>query len=156
MFSMGRQARPDLGILVALAFDELVRELHAALAAEGYDDVRSADGFVFRVLAEGPMTVSALAGRLGVTKQRGAQVVDDMESRGYVCRRADPDDARARPVQLTERGRGALAAAAVHHRRTERRLARRHGARAVASLRELLGSMAGEAVAEPRFRTVVL
>ena len=77
------------------------------------------------------MTTSALASRLGVTKQGAGQIVDDMTRRG--TSRADPipDDARARLQELSERGRGALAAARSFHRRYERALVREHGAEAV-------------------------
>jgi DNA-binding MarR family transcriptional regulator len=49
--------------------------------------------------------VGDLAERLGVTKQAASQLVDDLEAFGVVERKPDPDDARARRVQFTKRGR---------------------------------------------------
>jgi len=97
----------DLGILLGVAFQEFVRELQVALAAAGFDDLGRSDGFVFRSLAIGPMTVSELAGHLEITKQGAAQIIEDMERRGYVERQPDPGDGRAKIVVFTERGRRA-------------------------------------------------
>jgi DNA-binding MarR family transcriptional regulator len=47
--------------------------------------------------------------RARVTKQAMMLLVDDLESRGYVRRVADPTDSRAKVVRLTARGRGAAA-----------------------------------------------
>ncbi len=151
-------AEPDLGILLALAYQEFVRRLHADLAPRGYDDLARSDGYVFRALADSPLTTSALAGRLGVSKQGAGQLVDDMTRRGYLTSRAHPDDGRARLLELSERGRGALAAARAFHRRYERALAREHGVESVASLRSLLTEMAGPGAdgVDPRLRAMSL
>ena len=145
---------PDLGLLLARAYQEFVRQLRADLAGRGFDDLGRSDGFVFRALDGRPMTVSALAGRLEVTKQAAGQIVEDMEGRRYLRRRPDPGDARARLVELAPRGRAALAAARAFHRRYERQLVRAHDAAAVATLRAVLVDVAGgeaEAV-DPRLR----
>jgi len=52
--------------------------------------------------------VSVLAERLGVTKQAASQLVDDLEAMGVLERAVDPDDARARRVRFTARGRAGL------------------------------------------------
>jgi DNA-binding MarR family transcriptional regulator len=134
---------PDLGILLALAFQQFVREMHVDLAERGYDDLGRSDGFVFRALAAEPMTVSALAARLEISKQGAGQIIDDMERRGYVVRTPHPGDARARLVELSARGKGALKAARAFHRRREAQLVDEHGVRAVRLLRELLTSVSG-------------
>jgi DNA-binding MarR family transcriptional regulator len=133
----------DLGVLLALGYQGFVRSLHEALAEQGYGDLGRSDGYVFRAVADHPMTTSTLAARLGITKQGAAQIVEDMTRRGYLLSRTHPDDARARLLELSERGRGAFTAARAFHRRYERALARRHGADAVATLRSLLTEMTG-------------
>jgi DNA-binding MarR family transcriptional regulator len=152
------EARPvDLGILLGVAYQEFVRELHRAHAAAGFADLGRSDGFVFRSLAIRPMTVSELASRLEITKQGAAQIIDDMERRGYVERRPDPDDRRAKLVRLSERGRRAFANARRFHQEYERDLARRHGADAVATLRAMLEAIAGaEQSVDPRLRAFYL
>ena len=150
---------PDLGIAIALAYQGFVRLLHEDLATRGYDDLARSDGYVFRALADVPLTTSGLATRLGVTKQAAAQIVDDMTQRGYLTSTPHPDDRRARLLALSERGRGALASARSFHRRYERSLVRKHGAEAVAGLRGLLTAMAEPATdgeIDPRLRAMYL
>jgi DNA-binding MarR family transcriptional regulator len=152
-----RQQPADLGILLGVAYQEFVRELHAAHAAAGFADLGRNDGVVFRSLAIRPMTVSDLAGRLEISKQGAAQIIDDMERRGYVERQPDPSDRRARLVRLSERGQRALANARRFHRDYERRLARAHGSDAVATLRAMLEAIAGsEQTVDPRLRAFYL
>jgi DNA-binding MarR family transcriptional regulator len=134
----------DLGILMGLAYQAFVRELNAWHVDHGFDDLGRSDGYVFRSLAAGPLTVSSLAARLGISKQGAGQIVDDMRRRGYVEQRPDPTDGRARQLALTSRGQAALAAARTFHRRFERRLAREHGKQNVTLLRAMLGAIAGE------------
>jgi len=140
---MATPPQVDFGILLGLAYQEVVRGLRATLAAAGFTDLGRPDGFVFRALAGRPRTVSELAVRLHITKQGAAQIVADMERRGYVVRVPDPDDRRAKLVQLSDRGRRALAAARAFHATYERRLVRTHGKDRVAALRELLDGIAG-------------
>lgn len=52
--------------------------------------------------------ITDVASRAGVTKQAVGQLVDELESLGYVTRVPDPTDARARLVVFTERGRAGL------------------------------------------------
>jgi DNA-binding MarR family transcriptional regulator len=148
----------DLGVLLAFGYQGFVGSLHEDLATRGYDDLARSDGYVFRALADEPLTTSALASRLGVTKQGAGQIVDDMTRRGYLTSRPHPRDARARLQQLSERGRGALAAARSFHRRYERALVREHGADAVTALRTLLGEMAAPTAdsVDPRLRAMYL
>jgi DNA-binding MarR family transcriptional regulator len=140
-----------------VAYQEFVRELHAAHAAAGFADLGRSDGFVFRSLMIRPMTVSELASHLEITKQGAAQIIDDMERRGYVERQPDPVDKRARLVRLSGRGQRALANARRFHGHYERRLADAHGEEAVATLRAMLGAIAGTAQSvDPRLRAFYL
>lgn len=148
----------DLGILLALAYQQLVEQLRASLAEQGFDDLGRWDGYVFRQLAVQPITVSVLAGRLDITKQGAAQIVEDMQRRGYLQRRPDPSDGRAQLLVLSERGAAALAAARRFHQRYERRLGREHGRNAVLAARAVLTAMAGCTgdSADPLLRTTYL
>ena len=156
MTGMTRSGKPDIGILLLLADQEFVRELREHVAAEGFDDQGRLDGFVFRTLGAGPTTISGLAERLEITKQGAGQIVDDMERRGYVERRPDPSDARAKLLHLTERGEAALSTARKFHQTYERRLRKRFGDEAIDTLRDVLTDMAGEAqVSTPHFRALM-
>jgi DNA-binding MarR family transcriptional regulator len=150
-------AEPDLGILIALAYQQFVTELHVELGERGFDDLARSDGYVFRALDATPLTTSALAERLEISKQGAGQLVVDLTRRGYLRSRRDPSDGRARLLELSDRGRQALAAARDFHRRYEQRLARRHGRAHVDTRRGLLTSMAptyGEGGLDPRVRAM--
>lgn len=155
---MASSERPtDIGILLGIAYQEFVRELRSVHEAQGATDIGRSDGFVFRSLAIKPMTVSELAERLEISKQGAAQIIDDMERRGYVQRRPDPSDGRARLIHLSERGRATLASARRFHRAFEKRLVQRFGDEAVRTLRVMLEAIAGdEQRVDPRLRALYL
>jgi DNA-binding MarR family transcriptional regulator len=156
MTGMTLPGKTDLGILLVLADQEFVRELREYVTGQGFDDQGRSDGFVLRTLTDGPTTISRLAERLEITKQGASQIADDMERRGYVERRADPTDARARLLHLTDRGHAALSAARRFHQTYERRLRKRLGNDAVDALRDVLTEMAGETqVSTPHFRALM-
>jgi DNA-binding MarR family transcriptional regulator len=144
---MARPPQPpsDLGILVLLAYQGFMRRLHADLTAKGFDDLGGSDGVVMRVISSAPRTISELATLLGITPQGAAQIVDGMERRGYVVRRPDPRDRRARLVELSDRGRESIGAARAFHHGFEAALVRRHGREAIDQVRSVLGGMAEEA-----------
>jgi DNA-binding MarR family transcriptional regulator len=131
----------DLGILLLLAYQSFVRALHRDLAEHGIESLRPSDGYVFRALAEEPRRIVDLADGLEVTKQAASQIVADMESRELVRRRPDPTDGRASLVELTARGRRALATARRFHSRFEADLADQLGPRRAATLRSCLESI---------------
>ncbi|TDU82197.1 MarR family transcriptional regulator [Kribbella voronezhensis] len=156
MGDMSTSRKPDFGILLVLAEQEFVRELRASLAAQGFDEQGRSDGFVLRTLGATPMTISALAERLEISKQGAGQIVDDMERRGFVVRRPDPTDGRARLLHLSERGEAALAAARKFHQAYERRLRKTHGDAAIDAVRTVLTAMTSEEqTTAPRFRPLM-
>ncbi|MBI3791092.1 MAG: MarR family transcriptional regulator [Gemmatimonadetes bacterium] len=136
---------PDFGILLNVAYGRFKGRLHAHLRARGFDDLGPSHGYVFRALADGPLLLARLAERMGISPQGALKVVQDMVAGGYVAREADPDDARAKRLSLTPRGRRALAEARRFHARFERELARAAGATAVRDTRRVLSAMAAMA-----------
>ncbi len=106
------QASPiPLARLLALAYRQLIDELHVRLAAEGYADVRSTFGYVLLALREAPTTGADIALLLGVTKQAASKLIDAMEHGGYVRRQTHGDDARAKTIAITDKGRKLLVTA---------------------------------------------
>jgi DNA-binding MarR family transcriptional regulator len=63
-----------------------------------------------RLDREGPQSVSDLAAGARMRPQSMAQTVKELEERGLVARRPDPDDGRRAFVELTAAGRTALEA----------------------------------------------
>lgn len=132
----------DFGVLLNVAFAAFKEALDADLAAAGFDDIGTSFGYVFRLLAEAPCNLSELAVQLGMSSPGALKVVDDMVAKGYVSRNADADDRRVKRLDLTERGRAALARARAFHDQYEQALVQRLGMRQVAAARKLLEAMA--------------
>jgi DNA-binding MarR family transcriptional regulator len=128
----------DFGILLGLAFQRFVDALNADLRQRGFTNMGASFGYVLRALAAEPLTTTQLGARLQLTPQGAAKIVDDMVQHGYVKRREDPSDGRAKLLVLAPRGRRALRAARAFHRAFEEEFARAHGARLARTLREAL------------------
>jgi DNA-binding MarR family transcriptional regulator len=135
----------DLGVLLTLALGAFKERMHAHLSDAGYDDLGPSFGFVFRSLAQQPLSLVELAGRLGMSSQGALKIVSEMIERGYVERRDDADDARVRRLLLTARGEAALREARRFHARIERELVASLGDKWVAAMRVALEAIAGEA-----------
>ncbi|MBP2474291.1 DNA-binding MarR family transcriptional regulator [Crossiella equi] len=95
-----------LTALSAAADDEVVLRVED----EGYHGLRRSHGYLFQHLLVAPMPISVLAERMGMTAQGVSKIVAELEGLGYV-RREVGRDRRSRLVELTGRGRGAVAAA---------------------------------------------
>ncbi len=54
---------------------------------------------------EDGLRLTDLAVRASITAQSMGELVDDLEVKGYLERRPDPDDRRAKRIYLTDRGR---------------------------------------------------
>src|ERR1700757_1623102 len=64
---------------------------------------------ILRRLARAPMTVKQIAGAVTVDAPAATVAVNDLEARGLVVRRTDPENRRCKLVSLTEAGRGVVA-----------------------------------------------
>ena len=104
MNEMRRPAAMRLGGLIMMAGKTVVAQLHEAL-----DEVNLSGPklFALRYLdqAEKAMRITDLAGCIGSGKSNVTQLVDRLESDGFVQRARDPDDRRGVTVELTRRGR---------------------------------------------------
>ncbi len=134
---------PDFGILLHLAFAAFKADLHRQMAKDGFDDLGTSFGFVFRALDTAPLSLRELAERLGISPQGALKIVDEMVAKDYVERLADPADGRVTRLALAPRGRKAITAARRFHRRFELQLAEKLGARRVADTRAVLTAIAG-------------
>ena len=79
-------------------------ELFARLAEEGHPGLRPQHGAVLGYLDPEGSRATDLAQRSGQHKQVVGKVVDELEALGYVERRPDPHDRRAKLVVPTARG----------------------------------------------------
>lgn len=139
---MARQAH--VGRLLLTANRRFEEELTERLNARGYVDIRSAHSAVFAHLDPEGTRPTKLARRAGMTKQSMGELIADLEAKGYVERREDAGDRRARIVVLTDAGirldREAARAVAEIERDYRRRLGPEHFAALRGALDELSGN----------------
>jgi DNA-binding MarR family transcriptional regulator len=136
--------------LLGMAFHAVMAEVHERLAEEGFGDVRPAHGFAFQYLSlRGGATVVELGEHLGVTKQAAAQLVDELERRGYVERRPHPADRRARVVVLAARGWSCVERVVALWAEVEQRWAALVGAERLTALRDDLSAFVTAAGSPP-------
>jgi len=95
---------PDLGVLASRFLFSLQDELFQRLAAAGYDDLHPRHTAVLAYLDDDGVRATELARLSGRHKQVIGRIVDELEELGYVERRPDPADRRAKLVFPTERG----------------------------------------------------
>ena len=100
---MDRQ--PPLGALFVSAARRFEADITAHLREAGFRDINPPHAAVFGYLDADGTRPSELARRAGVTRQSMAELVADLERKGYVRRETREGDVRARHVVLTERGR---------------------------------------------------
>jgi DNA-binding MarR family transcriptional regulator len=99
-----QQWNPDLGVLASQLLFSLQQELFARLAEDGYADLSPRHGAVLAYLDEDGVRATELARLSGRHKQIVGRLVDELEELGYVERRPDPADRRAKLVVPTKRG----------------------------------------------------
>ena len=87
----------------------------------------------------GGTRLTTIAARANITPQAVGELVDDLERLGYVVRRPDPDDRRAKRIVLTERGQACVDAALKTIRTLEADLEELLGSAALADLQDTLG-----------------
>jgi DNA-binding MarR family transcriptional regulator len=116
----GAAARPDRASAlevfrrfhIGLLFQQLARDFErrarATLRSRGHVGLQPSHQVVFASLGTAGARLTSLAERAGMTKQAMGQLVDDLESLGYVERIPDPADGRAKIVRLTTDGRAFL------------------------------------------------
>jgi DNA-binding MarR family transcriptional regulator len=92
----------------------MVEELTRRLEADGHEGVQPAHHALFENIDPGGTRLTELAARADMTHQSMSELVAGMERRGWVERRPDPTDRRARLVCLTPEGRD-LTRRGLHH-----------------------------------------
>lgn len=93
--------------LLRTAYNALASRIFASVVSgTDFDDLRPSHGNAMEQLElEDGLRLTDLAARAGITAQSMGELVDDLEVKGYVERRPDPGDRRAKRIYLTDRGR---------------------------------------------------
>lgn len=130
----------SVGVLMLIPYRHMEQRILAAVAAAGYR-ITLAQARVFQRLDAGGSRLTKLAQAAQVSKQAAAFLVNELERGGYVARVPDPDDGRARLIQITQKGRDAVAVALVEQHRIEEEWAEHLGARRSRELRQALEAL---------------
>ncbi|MFC0436658.1 MarR family winged helix-turn-helix transcriptional regulator [Kutzneria buriramensis] len=129
------ETNPDLGILSGRLLFAIQRELFEGLAAQGFDDLHPRHGSVMAYLDVDGVRATDLSRLSGQHKQVIGTIIDELEALGYVERRPDPADRRAKRVCPTERGLAQMRAADKIMAAIQDRHARRLGRDAYAAFK---------------------
>jgi DNA-binding MarR family transcriptional regulator len=139
---MRAMAEQDLGRLLLEGHRAIASDLVAMLEERGFPDMRAGHAAVFvHIDRRSGTRLTELARRARMTKQGMMLVVDDLQERGYVRRVPDAEDARAKVVKLTARGRRAAAETRRTVQAVEARTRRLLGDRRYEILRESLDEL---------------
>jgi DNA-binding MarR family transcriptional regulator len=128
----------NFGVLLFIPYRHMENRILQAVKDAGYDDVTLAQARVFQRIATGGSRLTELAVQSQMTKQSVAGLVDELERMRYVKRVPDPNDRRARLIQIDKRGRQAAKAAQSAHDQVQAEWRFRLGARRFSQLREIL------------------
>ena len=93
-----------IGALLRVPSQTIHRRLIAELNAAGYTDLRLPHIAIFSYPGPDGRRPSELVEQAGMSKQAVNQLLQTLETMGYLRRTTDPEDGRARVVRLTERG----------------------------------------------------
>jgi DNA-binding MarR family transcriptional regulator len=131
--------------LMARAQRLLGEEVFAGVVARGFTDVRFAHGHVMAPLTlKDGQRLTDLAVGAAMAPQSMNELVDDLAAKGYVERRPDPVDRRAKRIHLTERGRANTEAGRKAAADSEQHLRRVLGEKGHDRLRQMLLKLISE------------
>lgn len=119
-----KRTDPDLGVLTSRLLFAVQEELFDTLARQGHPSLRPQHGAVLAYLDAEGSRATDLARRSGQHKQVVGKMIDELEALGYVERRPDPNDRRAKlivptPLGLDQMTRSDAILAAIEQRHAE-------------------------------------
>jgi DNA-binding MarR family transcriptional regulator len=133
-----QESAVNFGVLLFIPYRHMENRILQAVKDAGYDDVTLAQARVFQRIAPGGSRLTDLAEQSQMTKQSVAGLIDELERMRYVKRVPDPNDRRARHIQIDKRGRRAATAAQTAHDEIQAEWRSHLGARRFSQLREIL------------------
>lgn len=105
--------RLAIGQLLVRLLSEFRRELSEPMAEHGYGDIRRPHLQIWGNIGANGRRLTDLAARAELSLSAASELVNELEDLGYLERRPDPTDGRAKLIVPTARGRQALDAATV-------------------------------------------
>ncbi len=95
--------------MLGQAYSLLGFQIVDGVVGSGYPQKPKHSAVFAQISLEGSR-LTELARKANMTAQSMGELVDELVDLGYVVRRPDPHDGRAKLIMLTKRGRGAVAA----------------------------------------------
>jgi DNA-binding MarR family transcriptional regulator len=139
---MGRVPHPEqhapLLRLLGLAARQMASDLNDKLLEAGVTGHRDSWNNVMPHIPASGIRLTDLAARANMTKQAMAELVAEIERRGYLQRTTDPADRRAKIIEFTDQGRATVNLALSALAELETEIAGRLGEPAVSELRTTL------------------
>ena len=120
--------RQAIGQLLARLLREFRVDLATPRAEAGFGDVRDPHLQIFGNVRMGGVRLTELADRAQLSLAATSELVNDLVKLGYLARRPDPADGRAKLIDLTERGVQLMLAAGYQVADIERRWSKLVGA----------------------------
>ncbi|GAA4246672.1 MarR family winged helix-turn-helix transcriptional regulator [Dactylosporangium darangshiense] len=101
---MSARTEADLGMLLAVCCERMVREVLGELAGAGYGHLTPSQSLAVLFIGDGLDTVTQLADRLGMTTQAISKICATLVAEGLLERQPNEGDARSRRLTLTAEG----------------------------------------------------
>ncbi len=133
----------DLPLTALFAGWAMTDEVQRRLTEQGFGDLRFNDGVVIQHVLAAPLSITALAERMGVTQQAASKAVADLERRGLLSREPDPEDARTKLLQLTDHAREGVEATRALRKDLQDELEAEFGEARIEDARKLLAAVIG-------------
>lgn len=132
-----RTTDPNTLALISRAHIMLSRQVSEGVASAGHP-IKASHAVVFGQLGEDGSRLSNLARGANMSPQAMGELIDELEQLGYVERRPDPTDRRAKLITLTDTGRQCVAAGIGTISKIEHHITDVLGARGHRELRRML------------------
>lgn len=127
---------PSLALLMYLPYRATEKRVLDGLAAAGVDDISVAQARVLQRVGPNGTRLTDLAAQANVTKQTAGFLVEQLQRNGYLERRPDPRDGRARVIALSPKAEALLPTAAAIVAEIEGEWEQHLGPRRMRQLRE--------------------
>lgn len=131
----------NTGTLLLYVYRGHERHLIKALKDRGHTDFRPKYGAVLANIDADGTRLSTLADRAAMSRPSMVELIDELESKGYVKREPDPDDRRAKLIVPTKMGMETISTAAEVINNLEQRFRELLGEQKYRNMRQALGEL---------------
>jgi DNA-binding MarR family transcriptional regulator len=133
---------PSTPTLLRTAYNVVSAAIYRAISHAGATDMRPAHGNAMEMLSiQDGLRLTDIAAKAGMAPQSMGEIVDDLVSKGYLTRRQDRSDRRAKRIYLTQKGRETAQASRVALRAVERRISESLGTDNYQDMRRTLAAI---------------